>query len=311
MPATSLSTYALTTLASVKRHLRITSTADDTLLTECINSATDRIEHYCCRQFAEREYRVREEMTGNRRTFLHYPITHIYRVAWGWANAIGVNYTGSGVRASVSVTETAVDLRSVGSTGTVTDTALTFAVYGTTALMAAAITAISGWSATAIVNTASTDLNTCPGLSALGRTAYLTYPDIDSPNYVVDRATGCFWWRAIPLDSQQGWYSYSEVDSLGYETDPLGYNRDPLDTQRLRNVLIEYKAGYATIPDDLGGICNDLVLELYNQGKRNPNLKSESLGDYSYTLANGTDISEALKARLAFWRRIPAGQATP
>lgn len=55
MPAT-LHQYALTSLAAVKQFADITTNADDDLLVQLINSATDLIERRCGRRFAKTTY---------------------------------------------------------------------------------------------------------------------------------------------------------------------------------------------------------------------------------------------------------------
>lgn len=50
----------------------------------------------------------------------------------------------------------------------------------------------------------------------------------------------------------------------------------------VRNYRFTYTAGYATIPNDLEEACLQLSAYIYND-KKNKGMKSESLGEYSYT----------------------------
>jgi len=50
----------------------------------------------------------------------------------------------------------------------------------------------------------------------------------------------------------------------------------------IRNYRFTYTAGYATIPTDLEQACLDICVYIYNV-RKNSGMKSESLGEYSYT----------------------------
>lgn len=70
-----------------------------------------------------------------------------------------------------------------------------------------------------------------------------------------------------------------------------------------QNVQVVYVAGYlaASIPADILGLVVDLVAAKLNAGAK-AGLKSESLGDYSYTLADLDSLSPTSKATIAAWR---------
>lgn len=74
-----------------------------------------------------------------------------------------------------------------------------------------------------------------------------------------------------------------------------------------RNYEVQYNGGYVTIPDDLDVVCRELVAAAYNLSKRDATLKSESLGDYSYALADAVAISDAQRDALRPWRSEPIG----
>jgi hypothetical protein len=50
-------------------------------------------------------------------------------------------------------------------------------------------------------------------------------------------------------------------------------------------VFVDYTAGFATIPDALEWVCLTITKMLYDKIKKDLNLQSETLGDYSYTAA--------------------------
>jgi uncharacterized phiE125 gp8 family phage protein len=73
------------------------------------------------------------------------------------------------------------------------------------------------------------------------------------------------------------------------------------------NFEIQYTAGYATIPDDLDMVCREVVRDAYNLSKRDPTLKSESLGDYSYSLASQVELNDGQRERLAPYVSVAIG----
>lgn len=284
----SISAYALTTLASLKRYLHITSDTDNDFLTETINAVSDRIERECGRQFAARDYT--ERFSGNwdsAITLKQRPVNYVSRVAYGAASAINVSSTGF-VKATVFVSSTAVRLMSVNSSGTKTSTELTFASYPSFDTMATAIDAVSGWTATKIVDGYSYDLNPFTGTGCASMAAILTYPDQDTQVGYIELATG-----KIGLVKPSDPYTMNQYQS-GVYASQKGY----------LNYLIEYNAGYSTIPSDLAMLCNELCSTVYSKGKLNQNLKSESLGDYSYSLASELEITSDMRDKLRRWCEI-------
>jgi hypothetical protein len=57
------------------------------------------------------------------------------------------------------------------------------------------------------------------------------------------------------------------------------------------NVSVVYVGGYATIPPDIKVACITLVKHLADGAKATGLLKSESIGDYSYTMADAMLVS--------------------
>lgn len=58
--------------------------------------------------------------------------------------------------------------------------------------------------------------------------------------------------------------------------------------------IIIYQGGYLEIPADLAQVANKSVVSMYDNRKKQAGLKSEKVGDYSYTLAD--DASNAITA---------------
>jgi hypothetical protein len=72
----------------------------------------------------------------------------------------------------------------------------------------------------------------------------------------------------------------------------------------MKSVLIEYTAGYATVPEDIEQACIDVSSMLYRDRRRDGNLTSEGLGDYSYTRAAASEMNARLDTLLARWKDI-------
>jgi len=263
---------ALTTLERVKRFMRIDDAAHDTLLTELINRISDRIERLCGRRFKSRTLRERIRPAGRRMVFLaQYPVTRIDRLASGRAIAMTATFTGTAIRAVIGITDNGVRLTTVDSNGDETNTDLDFDTYPTTNALVAAIAALTNWSATARINILSETLNPTGNVNALGTPAAITYPNQhDLPRRIL----------------------HSE-GILELEYQPAG-----------GILLIEYTAGYAVIPDDLEQIAIELIAEAFHLGRRDLNLESERLGDYSQKLTTAVRITEGQAARLRPYMRI-------
>lgn len=73
------------------------------------------------------------------------------------------------------------------------------------------------------------------------------------------------------------------------------------------NIKVVYVGGYETVPKDLEHCANRLVVSLYNSKTASGPLSSESIEDYSYTLASGEDAARSLDSShsvLSRYRRI-------
>ena len=267
--------YALTTLEKTKRYMRIDDPTDDILLTELINQVSDRIERLCNRKFKLRTHRARHRVVDRRRIFLrHYPVGLVNRIGWGRTNALSVTCSsvGSPIRATVQVSDGNLRLTTVDNAGATTTMDLDAETYPTTESLATAIGLVSGWSTSAAVNVPSVELNDAAAIDALSQTAWLAWPERSIEPGRVQFDTGVIELRDAP----------STVD-----------------------VFVEYQAGYETIPDDIELVAHELIAEAFNLGKRDTNMKTEWLGDYSFALADAVTIREAQLARLRPYMSTP------
>lgn len=265
-----LSSYALTSLDSVKNYLDITTGDYDTLLTTLINSVSSQIERIVGRRYKARNYRFWLNSNDQTRLTLPvYPIQYITRIAWGVANAFTVTFSGSAIRADVSLYRDPESpdaggfrLVSVASSGVPTATDLLFADYPSVSTLVDAINNLSGWSASVLINVPSADLHATGGESALGRGVILTYPDQDESAYSVDYSSG-----QVEFSDRSGWW----LRNLTQGRFPRGH----------QSILIECRAGYETIPSDVDLVCRDLVKEFYSLRKQDTFLINFKTGPYA------------------------------
>ena len=72
----------------------------------------------------------------------------------------------------------------------------------------------------------------------------------------------------------------------------------------VKSVLVEYTAGYATVPDDLQQACIDVSKMLFLDRRRDTGMQSENLGDYSYSRASRSEIDALMASMLMDWREL-------
>jgi len=293
----SLASGALTSLASLKRYLRITSTTYDNLLTELINQMSDKIKRAIGHDLVATDYR--EWISGNSEGTMrlkHYPVISIDRLASGRADAITVQYSGTDIRATLSVYDAGVRLRSVAADGTVTTEAVDFATYPTASTVVTQINTVSDWAATLTTDVPSEDLNQLGGIDAKTAAINLTYPDDDEIAFDVDHTTGLIERRADISGYQYG--------SSGAYGDSLSYGASTMAPAGFVNVLAQYRAGYETLPDDVTLLANEMIATAFRRGARDMNLSNESIDNYSYGLAAATDLDERMMTVLAPYMEI-------
>jgi hypothetical protein len=278
----------LTTLEGIKLYLSIptATTTDDALLTALGIAASNKMERLCNRTFAATDYEIWLTAARERHMVLpNYPIIYVYKLATGTNIALNVQAAPANfLQATFSVNSLGVMLYSVAvTTGTVTKTPILFSAAKTTGLLATAINAVTGWTAVDLAHCRSNELRPLAGVSCLGRIAYATYPWENITDYAVQEANGII---SLRLGSSVWPYD----DDMRFLPMPLEY-------------FISYRAGYETLPPDLVQLANEFTADIYKTAGLNRNLSSESLGDYSYSLADETALTEGFTARLMQWKQ--------
>ncbi len=97
-----------------------------------------------------------------------------------------------------------------------------------------------------------------------------------------------------------GTVSRTELETTEYlRYDDLGVIRLNITLRRAEQfVRIVYNAGYETIPNDLNLVCVKDVVRSLNMTDQDTNLKSEKIGDQSYSYFSSAENDEILRSQL-------------
>jgi hypothetical protein len=289
--------YALTTLAGLKAHLGITVSTYDTILEQYIDHATAKIERWIGRQILVRNYF--EWYGGNDVRSVRvkqYPINNVVGVYTGLAAALTIASTvSSDIRLTVSINTDplgtvsngtlapGVTLTRTTSAGTTTTNTLTFATYPDTTSLVAAINAITGYSATVSTAMRCAQLHPRAGGDIKMATVMLTGVNVSS-EFVYD--------------------SYLGIVTIRQDAFPTMASDSARFPPALLSTLIEYSAGYTVVPDDIHQACLVIAGTMYLSRKSDTSLQSESLGDYSYSMASADSSRAMMEDMLGSWKEI-------
>jgi len=248
---------------------------DNYSLEKLIDQATAWIEHSTRRKLKSRDYLFERYAGSGAKLFIkNYPITKIESIGIGSIECIKVQNTSSKYNAAVKVSATGVTLVEDGTEGT----EITFASYATMTLLAAEINGTSGWTASTASATVgaypSDRLYKHPNYYCLNEDVWLRCPYLPLNSYEVD-------WEAGIIDLGSAFYT------------------------TFMGIFICYTGGYVTIPEDFKLIACGMVKSLKSKGKTDGTMKSEKMGDYSYTHADKLSIiSDDEEKVLKSYRRI-------
>jgi hypothetical protein len=275
----AVGTYALTSNAKLQSFVgSVYVAAEETLWNMLIDIATGIIERNTHRLLKSREY-AREVYngTGGSRLYLkQWPVSQVRRVSIGRTSAFSIKNTTAKTRAEVEVTATSILLRADGATS---PTEIKFTDYATITLLVAKIETYAGWDCGLLVSDygalASTECLRRPAMACKDPDlAYVEMPDEDMTDYYLENP--------------------DEDRNAGMLFSPSGFESG------VQNIFVDYTAGFATIPNDLEGACLILAKLLYDQAKKDLAVQSETLGDYSYSLAAaGAEASIGVPAIIA------------
>jgi len=271
----------LSTVTAIKAYLGITGTDDDDLL-GTINTAVSRaIERSTGRKFHAANYSEWYDGRGSPRLMLNQaPIINVKRICVGRQSLLNIaNTSTDAARAMVRVSDTAAILTVTGGDDAGEDT-LTFADYTTITTLAAAVNLLTNWTATV------------PGDTRTGN-----YPTTDLtmiPGWNVGNSS---WGIVAPSDPLMG-PRFEMADGIIYLDGCAKWS------PAMQNVFVEYRAGYATLPADLVFAATTISATVFRQSKTDMSLKSEKLGDHSWTRAAGDEVEKQRDDLLAPWYRF-------
>ncbi len=257
-----------------------------------INAATSEIETICDRVFVARRLREWYTTDSFRFSLYHYPVQNVIRMSSGIDNAMQIAYNGSGIdyRPGITsygqsfdsgITTNGAYLEQTDAMGNITTNEFDFSQYKSVLALANAVNALNnGWTATVMQNVATKVLYPQGCINWTGGT-YFVYPNVEltyryepvNGTISLDFAGFLFNWPADPP-----WISSNKIYPMG---------------TRYMNVLVEYDAGIAVVPDVVKQVCLEIGAEIYFKYGQDPTLNSEKIGDYAYT----RDLNKLLQLR--------------
>jgi len=280
--------YALTSLANLKQWLGITTSTDDAVLERAIDRATSRVESYLERNIRQRSYTEWRSGEGVSTIRLYqWPVSQVTNVWSGNIALMVIGSTSGYLRSSISVNQETGSPALVATTtdinGANNSQTFDFATYPTTEDVALNLAGMPGFTVSLTKNVRSVQMR--PRAGADATLANITLYGADTPSeFTYDYERG-------RLTIDRSWFAYW----------PLQKGIMP---NVAKSILVEYTAGYATVPDDVEQAAIEVASMLYRDRRRDGNLQSESLGDYSYSRASVSEMNAKLDALLDRWKDI-------
>ena len=296
-------------LVANERYLR---GLDSLLLEDAINQATEIIKRETNRNFKEATYR--HAFDGSDRGTLivrEYPITDLLFVAVGRLQAgLVQNSSGTALLATAEVTGTSLVLRS-NESGTSNEDTITLASKTLTSLKTA-VDAVSNWTMTGIPSGGDTWdatqlLKTNGRINALQQGGRVELPNVLETDYHPDLSTGIIHRgrQFVPGGVDSSMRVAKGSPSYAYQW--LGQPSIPPYFPRGRfNIIVSYSAGFATIPNDLARLCNDLAANLIRAGRRDGTLAGESMIGHAWTSNGEGPLTEEIRERMMKWHNPQA-----
>lgn len=280
---------------------------------QAINAATEMIERFTGRRFAQTVYEVKVSGTGRRELSLpEFPIILVSRVASGYREFLSVNNSSTdATQATAVVTATQLNLVVFGGAND-SNASIVLSSSPTVAALITTINALgNGWTATiapgldgAIL---STDLFEHDQRSALNQVLSLRGSEETLNNYEVDAKAGILLLTSGPDPSR-----FSGATAFGFfgritpfELRPItARGSGPFWREGFLNYFVRYTAGYNSIPDDLEFFGNQVAANILRAGRRDTTLSSESLDGYSYSTKGEPPLTEEIKKGLVSYKTL-------
>lgn len=289
MPVTIDTSIAKTSLLAVKRAANISldpGNYDDTL-NEYVNIASAKITSLLDgRELVATDYVQWLDGNGEGEFVVpQYPLLRVNLLATGRSTSMTARYTGAGVRATAQVTDTGLRLTSWGTSGVVA-TDVAWASYETVGEVVTQINDnVADWTAVLLTDNPSKWLAPQGGRDAKTAAVDIDAPDTFDHEYEVRTGPGLIQftgWRSSfgDFDTDAGLMRPTHGMGLGTR-----YKSGSTPFGGLA-ILADYRAGYETIPADIEQVARDMAVTMFRTSYRDGSVKSESLGGYSYTLAD-------------------------
>lgn len=282
---------ALTDLATVKVYMGIPvgDTSWDALLNLLIPAVSDELERYCGRHFEAADYKTFVWSEGGPYLYMpEYPIIQLRRLMISDFDVLTIqNTSGDATEATVNVSQEQKRIYLNVFSGVNAGTSFVDLTGKTLATVKTDILALAkGWTV---------DIRAGYEGSPAEDLFPLTVSPALTPNKV-----NC----SIPDELLQ---ELSMIERTGRVEAKLGaFPTRHFPVQRY--IFADYRAGYETIPNDLELLVNKMVAAAARAAKRDLTLKSEKLGDYSWTAG---DVKSAMNSafdmysdEVTLWRRI-------
>lgn len=309
---TNLSAKALTS-AYAQGAIQYLVGLNDLFLITAINAATELIERYCDRRFASTIYEHRYHGM-NRRTInlRNYPVISVARVSVGSRKVMQItNASIDAEQALVSVDSDSMDFEVIGGASANTDSV---SITNSTTLtnLIASINALgSNWSASldgqADGAWLAANLYEFNGRQALNIFLDVLGAEESIDGYEVNAQAGILYRRS---GEHSRFTSISSIRGPAFappELRPLtARSSGPVWPDGMFNIFVRYTAGFATIPDDLKFICEQVAANIMRMRKRDTGLASESIDGYSYSAKGDGPLTVEIKASLASHRLLAA-----
>lgn len=270
----ALSSTCLVTLGRVREYLNFHDAS--TILEPITEAVSDHVEKVLNRKIKSQSFSELYPWCGERGIILHQPdVTEIGLLALEADDALKVKYSGSDTNARAEVTSTAFVLTSrAASTTTTTTKTLSDAANDTITELVSVIGAVSGWTAT-LINA--------------GPSAYLMQTGSRSTKDCEQTFKAWRWWDGeYQTDYQAGIIRLNEAGFWN----------------TVGQVRVDYTAGFSSVPDDVQLFVLEKVKEAWEAKNRDGAIKSESDGDYSYTLVDRQPWDDECTMRLSRYRRF-------
>ena len=254
----------------------ITGTAEDALLAILVDDIWAKMENQLGREVLSNSIDelvdIGEDGIG---VLLNPDVSGIGFVGTSFESAFELSYSGTGLTATVEVTDVSVILRTIDSAGVTTTTTATFASNASVTAMVATLDAVTGWTATEVNN---------------GDTSLLERRGV---RLVTTSTTTLRRWEEYAGEYRANYKigALDFFDDLAYDHG-FPYNR----------IRVKYDAGFATIPDDVELEIILAAKAAWNLKDKDMAVKAEKLGDYSYSLASLVAIDPS--DNLGKYRRV-------